>query len=280
MELLDAIRSRRTSNGPFRPDPVTPEHQRLLIEAASHAPSHFNSQPWRFILIEDPAIRQQIANLGGQTMTQLMDEGRFFQRYRKYFRFSPEEMEQRRDGILIDQLPAPLRPFVSKVFSDTGLKLMNKLGVPRTLGQDNTKLVAGSPLILAALLTKEEYIPGELSGFYCVLSLGMAIEHIWLLCGELGMGIQFVSTPMEVPAAWEEIKQVLHVPPDLELMALYRLGYLPDAAEKKRPRIDWTSSQRKRLSQLVFRNTAAPENSWPDEDCRDAPRGISTIIQM
>lgn len=39
-----------------------------------------------------------------------------------------------------------------------------------------------------------------------------------------------------------------------------------DVAEKKRPRIDWTSSQRKRLSQLVFCNTAIPENSWPEEE--------------
>lgn len=264
MELLEAIRTRRTSNGPFRPDPVKIEDQELLIEAASHAPSHFNSQPWRFILIEDAAIRQRIAELGGQSMTQLMEGGRFFQRYRKYFRFSQEEMEQRRDGILIDQLPAPLRPFIGKVFSDTGLSLMNKLGVPRTLGQDNTKLVAGSPLILAALLTKEEYVPGELSAFYCVLSLGMAIEHIWLMCGELGMGIQFVSTPMEIPEAWGEIKSLLTIPDNLELMALYRLGYLPDSTGKKRPRIDWTSSHRKRLSQLIYRDRVAPENSWPE----------------
>jgi nitroreductase len=263
MELLDAIRRRRTSNGPFRPDPVKWEHQRLLVEAASHAPSHFNSQPWRFVLIEDPTIRQRIAELGGQSMTQLMEGGRFFQRYRKYFRFSTEEMEQRRDGILIDQLPAPLRPFISKIFSDTALNVMNKLGVPRTLGQDNTRLVASSPLILAALLTKEEYIPGDLSGFYCVLSLGMAIEHVWLMCGELGLGIQFISTPMEVPAAWTEIKTLLNVPDDLELMALYRLGYLPE--ERKRPRIDWTSSQRKRLAQFVYRNSISPENSWPEE---------------
>lgn len=265
MDLLEAIRTRRTTNGPFRPDPVSLEHQRLLVEAASHAPSHFNSQPWRFILIDDPSIRQHIAELGGQCMTQLMEEGRFFQRYRKYFRFSKEEMEERRDGILIDQLPAPLRPFVSKIFSNTALSLMNKLGVPRTLGQDNTKLVAGSPLILAALLTKEEYRPGDLSAFYCVLSLGMAIEHVWLLCGELGMGIQFISTPMEVPAAWDKIKTLLQVPEEMELMALYRLGYLPNPAEKKRPRIDWTSNQRKRLSQFVYRNTMVPENHWPEE---------------
>ena len=196
-------------------------------------------------------------------MTQLMEEGKFFQRYRKYFRFNQAELEARRDGILIDQLPAPLRPFIRQVFSDRGLYLMNKLGVPRTLGEDNTKLVANSPLILAVLLTKEEYKPNELSGYYCLLSMGMAVENIWLTCGDLGMGIQFVSTPMEVPEAWDEIKSILQVPDDLELMALYRLGYLPE--NQKRPRIDWTSSQRKRMSQLVYRDVISPETRWPED---------------
>jgi nitroreductase len=252
---------RHTTNGPFLPDPVSKEHQHLLIEAASRAPSHFNSQPWRFILIEDPGIRRQIAEIGGRTMTQLFEEGRFFQRYRKYFRLSEEEMEERRDGIYLDQIPAPLRPFKDRLFSDGALKLMNRLGVPKVLGQDNTKLVAGSPLLLAALLTKEEYKSDDLSGFYCVLSLGMAIEHIWLMTTELGMGIQFVSTPMEIPEAWQEIKKILRVPEELELMAIYRLGYVPEEQRRNRPRIDWTSSQRKRLDQLAFRDTCERRES-------------------
>ena len=90
----------------------------------------------------------------------------------------------------------------------------------------------------------------------------MAIEHVWLMTGELGMGIQFVSTPMEIPEAWDELKSILNVPDDLELMAVYRLGYLPP--EKQRPRIDWRSDHRKRLSQIAFRNTCAtPEPDAP-----------------
>jgi nitroreductase len=266
MELLEAIRQRRTTNGYFKPDPVSLEHQRLLIEAAGRAPSHFNSQPWRFILADDPAIRARVSEIAGQTMTQLIDEGKFFSRYKKYFRFSAEEMEERREGILIDQLPAPLRPFVKQIFTDAALKVMRSLGVPKLLGSDNTKLVGASPLILAALLKKDEYIPGELSGFYCVLSLGMAIENIWLTTAELGMGIQFVSTPMEIPEAWEELKRLFKVPDDMELMAVYRLGYTPEKPE--RPRIDWTSSQRKRISQLAFRNTC----EQPEADETPAPQ--------
>ncbi|MCA9685575.1 MAG: nitroreductase family protein, partial [Myxococcales bacterium] len=236
MELREAILRRSTTNGHFKPDPVSLEHQHRLVEAASRAPSHFNSQPWRFVLITDDDLRGRIAEIAGRTMGELMAGGKFFTRYRRYFRFSKQEMAERRDGIFIDKLPAPLRPFVKHVFSETGQKVVNKLGVPKTLGADNQKLVEGSPLLLAAMLTKEEYLPGELSGFYSLLGLGMAIENIWLTTVDLGMGIQFVSTPMEFPDAWRELSELLAVPEDLELIAMYRLGYLPE--ERKRPSID------------------------------------------
>jgi nitroreductase len=175
MDLRDAILRRRTTNGAFKPDPVSLEHQHRLMEAASRAPSHFNSQPWRFILITDAGIRERIAGIAGRTMEQLMAGGRFFDRYRKYFRFSKQEMDERRDGIFIDHLPLALKPFIRQVFTGTGQKIMNKLGVPKSLGRDNAELVRGSPLILAALLTRDEYLPQELSGFYSLLGIGMAI---------------------------------------------------------------------------------------------------------
>ncbi|RDI96672.1 nitroreductase [Meiothermus sp. QL-1] len=255
MEFWEVLRRRKTTNGPFLDKPVSKEDQHRLMEAASRAPSHFNSQPWRFILIEDPARREKIAEIGGRTMRQLIAEGKFFERYRKYFRFSPEEMARRRDGILIDQLPAPLRPFTRQVMQPWATRLLRLLRVPEILGEDNRKLIAGSPLLLAALLDKSEYRPGELSGFYSLLALGMAIENIWLATVELGMGIQFISTPMEIPEAWAEIKRLLEVPDELELMALYRLGYLPP--EPPRPRIDWQSHERRPIPQFVFRETCA-----------------------
>jgi len=156
MTLREALDRRSTTNGPFRADPVTLEHQHRLMEAAARAPSHFNSQPWRFVLVSDPSVREKVADIAGRTMKELMSGGRFFGRYRKYFRFSRQEMDDRRDGIFIDQLPVPLKPFVKRIFSDTGQKVINTLGVPATLGEDNRKLVAGSPLLLAALLTKDE----------------------------------------------------------------------------------------------------------------------------
>ena len=176
MTLLEAIRARKTSNGFFDPRPVSLEHQHLLIEVAERAPSHFNSQPWKFVLIDDADTRSKIADVGGRTMRELIEGGRFFERYRKYFRFSSKEMEERRDGIFIDQVPTVLKPFIKQMLTPAALKVLNKLGVPKTLGEDNRKLIESSPLLIAVLLDKEEYKPEELSGYYCTLSLGMAVE--------------------------------------------------------------------------------------------------------
>ncbi|MET0480823.1 MAG: nitroreductase family protein [Mycetocola sp.] len=261
MEFFDVVRRRKTTNGPVLPDPVSEEHQRLLMELAGRAPSQLNSQPWRFVIVDDRSTIEQIATISGESMTEAMSNGTFFERYKPYFRFSAEEMATRRDGMLFDRLPAALRPFTGQVFTARGQKLMNTMRVPQKLGEENRKLVAGSPMLLGVMLDRSEYRPGELSSFYSVFSMGAAMENVWLATVELGMGIQFVSFPMEVPGNWAKIESLLRVPDDLELMAVYRLGYLPH--EQRRPAIDWSSHERKLPSQYVFRGTCeTPQTGW------------------
>jgi len=263
MDFLEVVRRRKTTNGPLSPHPVSEEHQRLLMEVASRAPSQLNSQPWRFVLIEERATIEEIARISGASMTTAMSNGTFFERYKPYFRFSREEMERTRSGMLFDKLPAPLRPFTGQVFTKRGQKLMNTMRVPQLLGEENRKLVAGAPLLLGVMLDRAEYRPGELWSFYSVFSMGAAMENVWLTTTMLGMGIQFISFPMEVPGAWDEIVRLLEVPDELELMAVYRLGYVPDDA--KRPPIDWTSHERKLPSQFVFRGSCrTPETRWDE----------------
>ncbi|WP_432505015.1 nitroreductase family protein [Kineococcus arenarius] len=261
MELLEAIRRRRTTNGALLPDPVSAEHQRLLVEVAGRAPSQLNSQPWRFVLVESRETIEAVARISGESMTEAMSSGTFFERYKRWFRFSAEEMERERSGMLFDRMPAPLRPFTSQVFTRRGQRVINALRVPQTLGEENRRLVAGAPLLMGVLLDRSEYRPGELSAFYSLFSMGAAMENVWLTTTELGLGIQFVSFPMEVPGAWERIGALLGVPDDLELMAVYRIGYLPP--EQRRPAIDWSSSQRKLVSQYVFRERCdTPQTGW------------------
>ncbi|GAA0291195.1 nitroreductase family protein [Kineococcus aurantiacus] len=261
MELRQAIAARRTTNGAFLPDPVSAEHQRILVEVAARAPSQLNSQPWRFVLVESRETIEEVARISGASMTTAMGNGTFFERYKRYFRFSAEEVRRTGTGMLFDRLPAPLRPFSRSVFTRRGQFAMNLLRVPQLLGRQNRALVAGSPLLVGVMLDRAEYRPGELSSFYSLFSMGAAMENVWLTTTELGLGIQFVSFPMEVPGAWDRITDLLAVPPELELMAVYRVGYLPP--EERRPVIDWTSSQRRPVSQYVFRERCTtPQTGW------------------
>jgi nitroreductase len=249
-DLFESIRRRRTSNGAFKPDPIAPEHIRTLIEMASHAPSHFNSQPWRFLIVQDRARRQAIADIAGDSMRMLMEEGTFWKRYSKYFRFSKDEVDKTADGIHFDHIPSVLKPFARYVFSPKGGAVINKFQVPRVLGNDAHKLVASSPLLLGITLTRSEYQPEELSGLYSVISLGAVIQTIWVTANALGIGMQFVSTPMEVEGQWEKIVALLGVPDEQALLVLFRLGYVD--AQVKRPTIDWSSPQRKGIGELAF----------------------------
>jgi nitroreductase len=245
------------------------------MELAGRAPSQLNSQPWRFVIVEERDTIDRIADISGRSMTQTMAEGSFFTRYRPYFRFSQAEMDERRDGMLFDKLPGPLKPFTKQVFTKRGQLLMNTLRVPQTLGEENRKLVAGSPLLLGVMLDRDEYRKEARNAFYSVFSMGAAMENVWLATTELGLGIQFVSFPMEVEEAWAEVERLLAVPPELELMAVYRIGYLPP--ERRRPAIDWVSNERKRPSQYVFRGTCAtPQQGW--DDAPDAARATDGTV--
>ena len=249
-DLFESIKARRTSNGAFRPDPIAPEHIRLILEMASHAPSHFNSQPWRFIVVQDQARRAAIADIAGDSMRMLIEEGTFWKRYSKYFRFSQDETDRTSDGIHFDKIPSMLKPFARYVFSPKGGAVINKFQVPRVLGNDAHKLVGGSPLLLGITLTRNEYQPQELSGLYSVISLGAVIQTIWVSANSLGIGMQFVSTPMEVEGQWEKIVELLEVPDDQALLVVFRLGYVDPNI--KRPTIDWSSPQRKSVNELAY----------------------------
>jgi len=260
MDLLDAIRKRKTTNTPFRPERVSDEHKRLLIETAARAPSHFNSQPWRFVIVEDKARVQQIAAIAGDSMKHLMDDGSFVARYRRYFRFNEKESAQTGSGIYIDNVPAVLKPMVKLVFSEQVGSLLGKFGASNILGSDQRKIVGGAPMLLAITLDKQEYKPGELSGLYASITLGAVIQTLWLVTTSLDIGMQFISTPLEVPENRARVVSLLKIPAEQELVAIFRMGYKDQQAARNV--IDWTSSQRKPLAELVHYNdweSALPE---------------------
>lgn len=58
--LMDVVRNRMT-NREFVPDYKVPRrHFEMILEAARHAPSGANAQPWHYIVVNDPAAREKL----------------------------------------------------------------------------------------------------------------------------------------------------------------------------------------------------------------------------
>src|ERR1700683_145540 len=58
--LYRAIYERRDVRSHFLPDPVPDDVLARILDAAHHAPSVGFMQPWDFILIRDPAVRNEV----------------------------------------------------------------------------------------------------------------------------------------------------------------------------------------------------------------------------
>jgi len=59
MELFEAIKGRRSIRR-FRPDSVGDKDLENILEAAIAAPSAGNCQPWEFIVVKNPRVKQKL----------------------------------------------------------------------------------------------------------------------------------------------------------------------------------------------------------------------------
>jgi nitroreductase len=64
MDTFDAIATRRSVKAFDSEHRLTPEEITRLLETAILAPTSFNIQHWRFVVIDDPELRQKIRAVG------------------------------------------------------------------------------------------------------------------------------------------------------------------------------------------------------------------------
>ena len=60
MDLMEAIKGRRSIRK-YKPDPVSEEALRVLMEAVRWAPSWANTQCWEVIVVKDPKVKSELA---------------------------------------------------------------------------------------------------------------------------------------------------------------------------------------------------------------------------
>jgi nitroreductase len=66
-DLFEAIHTCRAIRR-FRPDPIPDDVLAQIMDAAVHAPSGGNAQPWRFIVLRDPQVKRKLGDLYNQAL--------------------------------------------------------------------------------------------------------------------------------------------------------------------------------------------------------------------
>ena len=75
MDVFEVMRT-QLSIKRFKPDPVSDEDIRTILTAATWAPSGTNAQPWEFVVLKDPDLKKQIADLYREGLRFLLDHPR------------------------------------------------------------------------------------------------------------------------------------------------------------------------------------------------------------
>lgn len=70
MELAEALYTTRAMRR-VRPDPVPADVQARILDAAVRAPSGGNQQNWRFLLVDDPAVKARLGPLYRDALSRL-----------------------------------------------------------------------------------------------------------------------------------------------------------------------------------------------------------------
>jgi nitroreductase len=198
--FLDLVKSRRSIRR-FRPDPIPDEHIDKIIEAARWAPSGFNLQPWEFVVVKDPKLKDGIVQILKEALANVIKME------------ACREPWQKRPGSAAP-VPPPSPP--ANDYSQAPVFII-LFGDSRT----NVGLPMGRRYDYS--LMQEAFLSG----------LATAFIYMHLAAKSLGLASQWVSAVAN-PYAHCFVKNLLGIPHELEAYDMMALGY-PD--EEPKPRI-------------------------------------------
>ncbi len=178
--LFEAMYTQRAIRR-LRPDPVRDDLLRQVLEAATKAPAGGNRQPWNFLVVRDPSLREAIA-------------GYYRQAWDRTYGALPPSAVQQQDEAMQRNLRS---------------------------AQHLAEHMAEAPVLIFACLRNAPPPGGQnVSSHYG--SIFPAVQNLLLAARGLGLGASLTT----LHKLYEpQIKELLDVPAEVELVALVPLGH-------------------------------------------------------
>jgi nitroreductase len=219
MELLELIQHRHSSRVLFEPNQRIPEaHLLELLEAARWAPTAHNMQNFEVVVVDDPRLLEELAEIPQKTSQTFVEEN-----YAQ-LSFSEEELKRRKTGLLATMFPPSWRT----------------PGVKPVLSEEHAHSILGEPIkrcgaLLLVLYDPSKRAPASAGDVLGMMSLGCVMENMWLVAESLGLGVQIQSALSASPSE-SRVKELLGIPPHLRIGFAIRIGILKMPASQLRVR--------------------------------------------
>ena len=186
--LLELVKKRRTIRR-FKPDPIPDEYIDKIIEVARWAPSGFNMQPWEFVVVKKPALRDKVV----EYITAYWGQAKMMESTREPWQGKPWKTS----GVLDAGMDFTTAPVYIILFGDA----RTKAGLPMGVRYDPNRC----HLIFTS-------------------GLASAFLYMHLAATTLGLASQWVSA-ITTPFSSCMIKSLLGVPAEMEPYDMMAVGY-------------------------------------------------------
>jgi nitroreductase len=221
-DIMQLIVDRQSARELFDSQRAIPaEDMEKILEATRWTPTAHNMQNFEIVVVDDKQLLTAISNV--KTPADLT----FIRENYPQLSFTEEELRRRKTGIMGTmfpkswQTPNPDPEDILKEDRNTYI----------------AKQIASSSAILFVLYNPCRRAPASEGDFLGIVSLGCAMENIWLMAHSLGISVHIVSSLAQKNAA-TQIAKLLNIPDNLVIAFSIRLGYLVAPLRSLRVRRD------------------------------------------
>ena len=194
--VMEAIFNRRSIRK-FTDEPVSEEDIRRIVEAGRWAPSGENSQGWRFIIIREKGIIDQLGKISGNGSAR---------------RFTGEYVSKR----LMDR------------FNTLQDEEKKKAAFQKLMSGDVSRFVSQAPVVIAVIVKKDVWD--------VQIDPAAAIENMLIMISALGLGACWVIAPCTDIRDELEVNEILDIPRDFKVISIIPVGHM-DRLPRPRPRL-------------------------------------------
>ncbi|GGA51348.1 nitroreductase family protein [Okeania sp. KiyG1] len=189
MDALEVIYQRRAVKHYDPNHKITPQEEQKLLEATIQAPTSFNIQHWRFVILRDPELRQKIRELGfdqaQMTEASLLilftaDIKAWEKEPHRYWHNAPEQVAK--------QLVGMIEPFHQgrewlqrdEAQRSIGMAMQTLMLTAKAMGYDSCPMIGFDIQKVAELINlPEDYVMGPM------VAIGKKVKDSWPKPGQL-----------------------------------------------------------------------------------------------